>query len=119
MAKRKYTKQQIQIIRQKAIEAWKSGQEKGGKAPAKEHFPHFRYYKKSKHPALILKERNEDEYDFRRVTSSEFSGHHRNEKIDPNPDPRKSTPMYIVKRREHDRKKAFGSKYPWKYPYKK
>lgn len=85
---------------------------------SEEEFPHFRRYNKSGHPALILGE-VEDDYKFRRVTSSEFSGHHRNEKVYPNPDKRKTTPMYIVKQRQSDKKKFFSKKkYPWKYPNK-
>ena len=85
----------------------------------KEKFPHFRQYKKSGHPALILEEADRDSYRFRRVTSSEFSGHHRNERVFPNPDKRRTTPMYIVKQRQKDLKKNFGKhKYPWKYPQK-
>ena len=85
----------------------------------KEKFPHFRHYKKSGHPALILSEETEEKYKFRRVTSSEFSGHHRNERIDPNPDKRRKTPMYIVKQRQSDYKKNFSTwKYPWKFPKK-
>ena len=83
----------------------------------KDIYPHFRRYKKSGHPALILSEEKQD-YHFRRVTSSEYSGHHRNEKVYPNPDKRKTTPMYIVKQRQKDKKKFFGKKYPWKYPNK-
>ena len=90
------------------------------KKPSNESFPHFRHYKKSGHPALILSEEPEEKYKFRRVTSSEFSGHHRNEKVDPNPDSRRSTPMYIVKQRQTDYKKNFSKwKYPWKLPKKK
>ena len=89
------------------------------KRKAKENFPHFRHYKKSGHPALILSNDGDDKYKFRRVTSSEFSGHHRNEKIEPNPDKRRSTPMYIVKQRQSDFKKHFSTwKYSWKYPKK-
>ena len=84
----------------------------------KEKFPHFRRYKKSGHPALILDE-EKDNYLFRRVTSSEKSGHHKNEKVFPNPDKRRTTPMYIVKNRQIDKKKFFSKqKYPWKYPSK-
>ena len=84
-----------------------------------EKFPHFRHYKKSGHPALILGEKNNEEYKFRRVTSSEFSGHHRNEVVVPNPDKRRNTPMYIVKQRQTDKKKFFSKwKYPWKMPKK-
>lgn len=85
----------------------------------KETYPHFRHYKKSGHPALILYPEGEEKYEFRRVTSSEFSGHHRNEKIEPNPDKRRITPMYIVKQHQTDLRKNFSSwKYPWKYPKK-
>lgn len=84
----------------------------------KETYPHFRRYNKSGHPALILDEENDD-YLFRRVTSSEKSGHHKNEMVFPNPDKRRSTPMYIVKNRQKDKKKYFSKKkYPWKYPNK-
>ena len=69
------------------------------------------------HPALILGE-EKDDYRFRRVTSSEKSGHHRNEKIEPNPDKRRSTPMYIVKQQQTDKKIYFGKRYPWKFPKK-
>ena len=85
----------------------------------KEIYPHFRHYKKSGHPALILSPEGDDKYKFRRVTSSEFSGHHRNEKIEPNPDKRRKTPMYVVKQRQIDLRKNFSSwKYSWKYPKK-
>ena len=87
------------------------------KCSTKEKYPHFRHYKKSGHPALILSEDGDDKYKFRRVTSSEFSGHHRNQRISPNPDKRRGTPMYIVKQKQSDHKKHFSSwKYPWKMP---
>ena len=76
---------------------------------------HFRKYYKSKHPALIVGEDKKD-YKFRRVTSSELSGHHKNEKVYPNPDRLKNTPMYIVKQIQKDKKSQFSKwKYPWKY----
>ena len=76
---------------------------------------HFRFYFKSKHPALILNE-EKDDYRFRRVTSAEYSGHHKNEKVFPNPDKTKKTPMYIVKQEQKDKKNRFSKwKYPWKY----
>jgi len=76
---------------------------------------HFRLYFKSKHPALILNE-EKDDYKFRRVTSAEYSGHHKNEKVFPNPDKTKKTPMYIVKQEQKDKKNRFSKwKYPWKY----
>ena len=81
-------------------------------------YPHFRHYHKSGHPALILGEEGED-YHFRRVTSSPKSGHHKNEEINPNPDKRRTTPMYIVKQRQRDNKKFFSRwKYSWKFPKK-
>ena len=82
---------------------------------AKIKFPHFRKYFKSQHPALILDEHGVN-YSFRRVTSSRFSGHHLNEEVNPNPDIKRSEPMYIVKRIEEDNKKRFSIwKYPWEY----
>ncbi|MDR1094145.1 MAG: hypothetical protein LBL66_08375 [Clostridiales bacterium] len=100
---------------------------KGGKKPNKrtqgkpngEKFPHFRFYLKSRHPALIVGDRPVDEYNYKKVTSSERDGNHPNEKVEPNPDKTKSTPMYIGKRTRHDKKKNFSKwKYPWKYPKK-
>ena len=86
----------------------------------KESFPHFRRYKVSNHPALIVEEHSADEYAYRKVTHSEKEGRHLNEKVDPNPNPRDSEPMYIVKRVRHDKKKNFSSwKYPWSYPGQK
>lgn len=88
--------------------------------PKKEQYPHFRRYKVSNHPALILGEQKDEkereEYVFRKVTSSPKEGRHNNEKVEPNPDTSKSTPMYIVRRKRHDLKTRFGKKYPWKYP---
>ena len=82
-------------------------------------YPHFRYYKKSKHPALITEERSKDEYNYRKVTHSERDGRHLNEKVYPNPDPKDSKPMYIGKRVRHDRKDNFSTwQYPCKYPKK-
>lgn len=87
--------------------------------PVKETYPHFRKYFKSNHPALITKDCGDD-YEFRRVTSAEFSGHHKNEKVFPNPDQSRKTPMYIVKAKQKDNKKRFSLwKYPWSYEKKK
>ena len=92
---------------------------KPGKQSGKETYPHFRKYFVSNHPALILEEKGDD-YRFRRVTSSEYSGHHKNEKVEPNPDKTKSTPMYIVKNKQQDKKQRFSLwEYPWEYPKKK
>jgi hypothetical protein len=66
---------------------------KSGRA---EKFPHFRLYLKSRHPALITGERPIEEYDYRKVTSSERDGNHPNEKIEPNPDKTKPTPIRLI-----------------------
>ena len=90
-----------------------------GVKPSNDTYPHFRYYTKSKHPALIMAERSKDEYNYRKVSHSERDGRHLNEKVYPNPDPNDPKPMYIGKRVRHDRKDNFSSwKYPWKYPKK-
>ena len=89
----------------------------------KETFPHFRLYKKSKHPALIVGEQSNnkvEEWNYRKVTHSEKDGRHLNEKVYPNPNLSDNRPMYISKRVRHDIKKNFSSwKYPWKYKKKK
>lgn len=83
-------------------------------------YPHFRYYRKSNHPALITAERSKDEYNYRKVMHSEKDGKRTNEKVYPNPDPKDKKPMYIGKRIRHDKKKNFEDKpLPWKYPNKK
>lgn len=85
----------------------------------KEKFPHFRYYKKSGHPALIVGEQPIDEYKYRKVMHSEKDGKRNNEKVFPNPDKRDKKPMYIGKRVRHDKKQNFEPKpLPWKYPTK-
>ena len=73
---------------------------------------HFRYYKKSGHPALIVDEEGKL-FAFHRVTSSEKSGHHKNWEVNPNPQPSKKTPMFIVKKEEKDRKTSFKEKLRW------
>ncbi len=52
---------------------------------SKEKFPHFRHYKKSGHPALIVASHSESEYKYRKVTHSERDGRHVNEKVYPIP----------------------------------
>ena len=85
----------------------------------KETFPHFRYYKKSNHPVLIIGEQPVDEYKFRKVMHSERDGGRPNEKVYPNPNPKDPKPMYIGKRVRHDKKTQFESyKLPWNYPKK-
>ena len=83
-------------------------------------YPHFRYYKKSKHPALIVGEQPTDEYRYRKVMHGEKDGRHLNEKISPNPNPKDKKPMYITKRVRHDKKQNINeTPLPWKYPKKK
>ena len=86
---------------------------------AKETFPHFRYYKKSGHPAMITGEHSEKEYRYRKATHSDREGRHLNEKIVPNPNPKDTKAMYLVKRERHDKKKYFGERLPWRNPQKK
>ena len=100
------------------------------KTAEKEKFPHFRYHKKTQHPALVVgeqkgkktdrqgKECETDEYKYRKVMHSDRDGRHLNEKITPNPNPQDPEPMYIGKRERHDEKNKFGEKLPWKYPKK-
>ena len=91
----------------------------GDKRKLKIIYPHFRYYRKSKHPALITSEYTSEEYNYRKVMHSEKDGKRRNEKVFPNPDPSDKNPMYIGKRVRHDKKRNFEDKaLPWKYPYK-
>ena len=86
----------------------------------KEKYPHFRYYKKSGHPALVTAEHSEDEYKYRKVMHSEKEGGRSNEKVYPNPNPKDSKPMYIGKRVRHDKKKHFSEWiFPWWYKSKK
>ncbi len=86
-------------------------------------YPHFRYYKPSKHPALIVGEQvtenNVEEYRYRKVMHSEKDGERNNEKVYPNPNPSDPDPMYIGKRVRHDEKNKFEPRpLPWKYPKK-
>lgn len=83
-----------------------------------EFYPHFRKYLKSGHPTLIVSERSESEYNYRKVMHSDRDGRHLNEKVDPNPNPKDSRPMFIGKRVRHDEKKYFGKRFPWVYPKK-
>ena len=92
-------------------------------------YPHFRYYKKSKHPALIVGEQKNsktnqqgveckvDEYRYRKVMHGDKDGDRTNEMVYPNPDPKDPDPMYIGKRVRHDDKENFEElPLPWKYP---
>ena len=81
----------------------------------KENYPYFRKYIKSGHPALIVGEHSNTEYNYRKVMHSERDGRHLNEKVYPNPNKSDERPMYIAKRVRHDKKGYFTKKYPWKY----
>lgn len=83
-------------------------------------YPHFRYYRKSGHPALIVgeqkSEKNIEEYRYRKVMHSEKDGRHLNEKVYPNPNLKDKEPMYIAHRVRHDDKENFANTpLPWKY----
>lgn len=85
----------------------------------KETYPHFRKYKPSNHPALIVGEYSSKEYLYRKVMHSEKDGRHLNEKVSPNPNPLDKRPMFIAKRERHDKKDNFSTwKYPWTYKKK-
>ena len=86
-------------------------------------YPHFRYYRKSGHPALIVgeqkTEQNVEEYKYRKVMHGEKDGKRTNELVYPNPRPGDPDPMYIGKRVRHDEKDNFEPRpLPWKYPKK-
>ena len=82
-------------------------------------YPHFRYYKKSKHPALIVGEQPINEYQYRKVMHDEKDGRHLNEIVYPNPNKADKEPMCIAKRIRHDKKTNFNNMpLPWKYPKK-
>lgn len=98
------------------IEISKRNEKTSRSKQVREEYPHFRHYKKSGHPALIVSEHSTSEYKYRKVTHSERDGRHLNEKVFPNPDKRDKRPMYIAKRVRHDVKDNFSKwKYPWRY----
>jgi hypothetical protein len=86
----------------------------------KEDFPHFRRYKKSDHPVLVvgelLGEKEKEEYKYRKVMHGDRDGRHLNEVVFPNPDKTDVRPMYIARRVRHDEKIFFGKRLSWKYP---
>ena len=49
----------------------------------------------------------------------EKDGKRNNEMVYPNPNKNDPEPMYIGKRKRHDKKKYFGNRLSWKYPQKK
>lgn len=127
--KKQFNKQQLAIIRRNY--AQKKAAEKKIRPTVKVErieapYPHFRYYRKSGHPALIVGEqtgvKNEkeiEEYRYRKVMHGETEGGRTNETVYPNPDPADPDPMRIAKRVRHDDKENFGKiPLPWKYPKK-
>ena len=105
---------------QRAIRTYYAKKESAKSKHVSAPYPHFRYYKKSGHPALIVGEHSVDEYRFRKVMHGEREGDRKNEIVYPNPDWRDPEPMYIARRVRHDKKNAFGNRpFPWKYPNKK
>ena len=94
-------------------------------------YPHFRYYRKSNHPALIVGEQigtktnnqgvtyEVEEYRYRKVMHGDKEGGRTNEIVVPNPNSKDPDPMHIAKRVRHDEKRYFENKpLPWKYPKK-
>ena len=85
-------------------------------------FPHFRFYKKSKHPALIEDyaniKKHHDGYLYRKTSHSTKMTHKGYEVISPNPNPKDTAPMYVENKKRADYKKNFGKILPWKYPKK-
>ena len=81
-------------------------------------FPHFRRYKKSNHPALIVaeakKDKEKDSYLYRKTSHSPKLTTRSYDKISPNPNPKDDRPMFIEKRKRVDYKKNFGPKLLWK-----
>ena len=110
------------MIRRKAAENARKKKKSGNSRRVEAPYPHFRYYRKSGHPALIVGEQKTgdvDEYRYRKVTHNEKEGRHLNEKVYPNPNPKDPDPMYIGKRTRHEKKDNFSQKpLPWKYPKK-
>lgn len=82
-------------------------------------FPHFRIYKRSKHPALILGnariKKSKDSYLYQKTSHSEGVTNKGYKKIFPNPNPRDKEPMYVENKKRVDFKEKFGPKLPWKY----
>ena len=86
-------------------------------------YPHFRKYKKSRHPALLVGEdrKNRNVVIFHR-TSHESSVARKKGffVISPNPKPGDSRPMYVEKKKRADEKKFFSPRpYTWKIKNKK
>lgn len=122
MTKNKRKKNNASIAQKRAIRAnyaRVAGERKQPERHIKAPYPHFRYYKKSGHPALIVGEQPIDEYRYRKVMHGEKDGKRTNETVFPNPDPTDKEPMHIGKRVRHDKMENFEARpLPWKYPKK-
>lgn len=68
---------------------------------------HFRIYLVNNHPAYFV-DQDDKKYIFHRVTSSTHSGGRKNYLIKPNPLYSGKSEMFIVKRREKDKKNRFS-----------
>ena len=110
------------MIRRKAAENARKKKKSGTSKRVEAPYPHFRYFKKSQHPALIVGEQKteqKEEYRYRKVMHGDRDGRHLNEEIYPNPDPKDPDPMHIARRVRHEEKKHFNdTPLPWKYPKK-
>lgn len=83
-------------------------------------YPHFRFYFKSQHPAMITGEHSKEEWQYRKVMHGERDGRHLNETFDPNPNPSDPQPMHVARRKRHDKKENFSKwQYVWKIKNKK
>ena len=87
-----------------------------------EEFPHFRIYKKSKHPVLIVDhatiKKEKDGFLYKKASHSSGLTKRGFSVITPNPDPKDKKPMFIENRRRKDFKHKFGPRLPWKSPKK-
>lgn len=110
------------MIRRKAAENARKKKKYGNSKRVEAPYPHFRYFKKSQHPALIVGEQKteqKEEYRYRKVMHGDRDGRHLNEVVYPNPDPKDPEPMHIARRVRHEEKKHFNdTPLPWKYPKK-
>lgn len=122
--KRTYTPQQLAIIRRKAAEKQKSKRFTYGNHQYVDNYPHFRQYRVSGHPALIISltkhnKTNEVVYAYRDVTHSGDGDSRHYEELNPNPNPEDKEPMRIHKRVRFDIPQNFSDRpIPWKYPKK-
>lgn len=82
-------------------------------------FPHFRMYKKSNHPALILdnakKQKEDDSFLYRKASHSRKVASKGYEKVYPNPNKKDKRAMYIENKKRVDYKNKFGPILPWQY----